>query len=127
MAQSFGEALRKARDVRGLSSTETARRSGISPAYLNRLENDTVKRPSPEVLHHLSEALGVPYAQLMALAGYRVPGIEEATDPSRLGAALFADLTEDEEEELLEYLAWYRSRKQARLSRQLPRATEESR
>ena len=117
MAQSFGETLRNARDVRGLSSTEAARRAGISPAYLSRLENDTVKRPSPEVLHHLGETLGVPYAELMVLAGYRVPGIEEAPDPNRLRAALFADLTEDEQEELLEYLAWYRSRKQARASR----------
>jgi transcriptional regulator with XRE-family HTH domain len=117
MAPSFGNVLRKARDVRGLSSTETARRAGISPAYLSRLENDTVKRPSPEVLHHLSEAVGVPYAELMALAGYRVPGIEEEPDTKRLSAALFADVTEDELEELVAYLAWYRSRKHARASK----------
>jgi transcriptional regulator with XRE-family HTH domain len=122
MAQSLGETLRKARDVRGLSSTEAARRAWISPAYLSRLEHDTVKRPSPEVLHHLSETLGVPYTELMALAGYRIPGIEEAPDPNRLSAALFADLTEDEQEELLEYLAWYRTRKKARASRRSSRA-----
>ena len=117
MGQSFGETLRKARDVRSLSTTETARRARISPAYLNRLENDTVKRPSPEVLHTLSETLAVPYADLMILAGYKVPGIEPLPDRSRIGAALFADLTEDEQEELVEYLAWYRSRKRARASR----------
>ena len=49
-------------------------RPGSRPAYLSRLENDAVKKPSPHVLHQLSEALGVPYADLMRLSGYRVPG-----------------------------------------------------
>jgi hypothetical protein len=30
-----------------------------------------------------------------------------------VGAALFADLTDDERDELLEYLAWYRKRKRS--------------
>ena len=55
----------------------------------------------------------MPYGQLMALVGYAVPGVEEPDD-ARLGAALFADLTDDERDELLEYLAWYRARKRSR-------------
>ena len=45
-----------------------------SPAYLSKLENDAVKKPSPHVLQQLSEALAVPYAELMRLSGYRVRG-----------------------------------------------------
>ena len=63
------------------------------------------------MLHRLSEALGLPYAELMALVGYQVPGLDDAPDPVRLAAGLFADLTEDERDELVEYLAWYRARK----------------
>jgi transcriptional regulator with XRE-family HTH domain len=114
VAMSVGMLLRQARELRGLSSVETARTALISPAYLNKLENDAVRRPSPDVLHRLSEVLEVPYAELMALVGYPVPGREEPPDPARLRAALFADLTDDEREELLEYLAWYRARKRSR-------------
>ena len=114
MTFSFGAVLRQAREVRGLSAIETARRAAISSAYLSKLEKDAVKRPSPQVLHQLAEVLGVPYAELMVLVGYRVPGDDEPADTARLGATLFADLTEDERDELLEYLAWYRARQRSR-------------
>jgi len=110
---STGQALKGARQVRGLSVADAARASDISAAYLNRLESDSVKRPSPHVLHQLSAALAVPYAELMRLSGYPVPG-ETAQPPSdALGSALFADLTDDERDELLEYLAWYRTRRRS--------------
>ena len=114
MAPSIGNALRQAREVRELSAVDAARASGISPAYLNRLENDAVRKPSPHVLHRLSEALGLPYADLMRLSGYRVPGEAGRTSNEAIGTALFANLTEDEREELLEYLAWYRTRRRSR-------------
>ncbi|MEA2609396.1 MAG: hypothetical protein QOJ75_1639 [Chloroflexota bacterium] len=110
MTLSFGSVLRQAREVRGLSAIETARTAGISSAYLSKLENDSVKKPSPQVLHQLAEVLAVPYAELMTLVGYRVPGVEQPTDAARLNAALFADLTDEERDELVEYLAWYRAR-----------------
>ena len=69
MSLSTGQALRKAREVRGISAADAARSAGISAAYLNRLENDTVKRPSPLVLDQLSEVLAVPYAELMEHIG----------------------------------------------------------
>ena len=113
MAPSFGTVIRQARDVRGLSSLEAARAAGISAAYLSKLENDGVKKPSPPVLHRLSEALGVPYAELMRLNGYRLPGEPVAGPVESLGAALFADITADERDELVEYLAWYRARRRS--------------
>jgi transcriptional regulator with XRE-family HTH domain len=50
-----------------------ARRAGISSAYLSKLENDSVRRPSPAILYRLGEVLGVPYVELMALAGHPLP------------------------------------------------------
>jgi transcriptional regulator with XRE-family HTH domain len=111
---SFGATLKQAREVRELSAIDAARAARISPAYLSKLENDAVKKPSPHVLQQLSEALAVPYAELMRLSGYRVPGGSEDNTPTTVGAALFADLTDDEREELLEYLAWYRARRRSR-------------
>ena len=113
MARSLGEVLKLAREVRALSAVETARAAGISAAYLSKLENDAVKKPSPPVLHRLSEALAVPYAELMRLSGYAVPGTADVRPTGMVETALFADLTDDEREELLEYLAWYRARRRS--------------
>jgi transcriptional regulator with XRE-family HTH domain len=113
MARSIGSVLRQAREVRELSAVDAARAAGISAAYLSKLENDGVKKPSPHVLLQLSEALAVPYADLMQLSGYHVPGASKTNPVVAIGAALFSDVTEDEQEELLHYLAWYRTRKRS--------------
>ncbi len=101
--------------MRRLAAVDVARAAGISAAYLSKLENDAVKKPSPPILHQLSEALKVPYAELMRLSGYVVPGetVHTSAAPGAIGTALFADLTDDERDELLDYLAWYRARKGA--------------
>jgi len=111
---SMGTVLRQAREVREMSAVDAARAAGISAAYLSKLEGDAVKKPSPLVLHQLSKALTVPYADLMRLSGYPLPGDARGTLADTVGAALFVDLTEDERDELLEYLAWYRSRRRSR-------------
>ena len=113
MATSFGAVLKQARDVRGLSGADAARAAGISAAYLSKLENDGVKTPSPNVLYQLSEALAVPYADLMMLSGYVVPGPANPDPAATVSAALLAGLTDDEREEIVEYLAFRRARRQA--------------
>lgn len=113
MDRSIGAVLRQARKVRELSAIDAARAAGISAAYLSKLEKDAVKHPSPHVLHQLSEALALPYSDLMRLSGYRVPGDADAGEKATVGEALFAGLTDDERDELLEYLAWYRSRRRS--------------
>ena len=114
MAPPFGSLLRRAREVRELSGSDAARAAGISAAYLSKLESDAVKKPSPHVLHQLSEALAVPYAELMRLSGYRVPGETDDKAAETVSTALFADLSDEERDELLEYLAWYRARRRTR-------------
>jgi transcriptional regulator with XRE-family HTH domain len=115
MAASLGAVLKQARGVRQLSVNDAARAAGISAAYLSKLEHDAVKKPSPPVLHQLGEALRLPYGELMHLSGYRVPGTPVQPAGGELDAALFADLTDDERAELVEYLAWYRARRRAGL------------
>ena len=113
MAPAIGPLLKRTRQVRALSAADVARAAGISAAYLSKLERDSVKKPSPPVLHQLSEVLAVPYAELMRASGYPVPGDGAAPTQDTIGAALFADITVDERDELLEYLAWYRARRQS--------------
>jgi transcriptional regulator with XRE-family HTH domain len=114
MAGSIGSMLRQAREIRALSAVDAARAAGISAAYLSKLEGDGVKRPSPQVLHALGRALAVPYIELMRLCGYPVPDVSASVptgDP--VNAALFGDLAPEERDELVEYLAWYRTRRRS--------------
>jgi HTH-type transcriptional regulator, competence development regulator len=108
--QPFGTVLRQAREVRGLSGIDAARMTGISAAYLSKLENDAVRKPSPPVLHQLSEALTVPYAELMRMAGYHVPG---ATDKNHSRSGALRRPLGRRAGELIEYLAWYRGRRRS--------------
>ena len=114
MPPTFGTVLKQAREVRELSAIDAARAAAISPAYLSRLENDAVKRPSPHVLHQLSEALALPYAELMRLTGYHLPAHSQPSESGTVSSALFSVLTDDVRDELLEYLAWYRARRRSR-------------
>lgn len=113
MGLSLGAALKQARDVREMSAADVARTAGISGAYLSKLESDAVKKPSPHVLNQLSQALSVPYAELMSLSGYPLPIRSKEPVGGGVAAALFADLTDDERDEMIEYLAWYRARRRA--------------
>ena len=106
-----GVYLRSLRDTRSLSLREVERQSGVSNAVLSQIESGQVKRPSPDTLYKLSELYGVPYEELMNRAGYPVPSrhVGEAQSAqsvfNRLGT-----VTQDEEQELLDYLAFLRSR-----------------
>ena len=102
------------RTARGftLRQVEEATDHAVSNAYLSQLEKGKVQKPSPNVLHCLAAAYAVPYEVLMEKAGYLLPPVEgEGKRPRRLGAFAIADLTAEEEEELLKYLAFIRSRK----------------
>lgn len=110
-AASLGTQLHEVRKMRNWSLKAVAEPAGISAAYLQKLERDEVKRPSPHVLHALADVLNVPYEKLMELAGYVFPaGDKRKVKPgSVLAYALSSeDISEDEAEALARYLRWYR-------------------
>ncbi len=113
--EKLGDRLRQVRKMRGWTLREAAEKAGISPAYLQKLEQDRVRSPSPNVLYGLAEQLKVPYSELMKLAGYVVPRDGRGRKPmgdSVLAHALSSeDLTDEEAEELAKYLSWFRSQK----------------
>jgi transcriptional regulator with XRE-family HTH domain len=110
--QSLGEFLKAAREGKGLTLRAVERETEVSNAYLSQLEGDKIQRPSPLKLHRLCELYEVSYPTALELAGYPVP------DNSRVGveheglAARIGPLTADEENELLQYLEFMRSRRQ---------------
>ncbi len=66
----LGDAIREGRERHHLSMQATASQAGISAAYQFKLEGGFVRTPSPRVLHRLGGVLGLPYPNLMKLAGY---------------------------------------------------------
>ena len=116
----LGPFIKKARqDVHmTLRDVEEATGKEVSNAYLSQLESGKITKPSPHILYSLSTALGVAYESLMERAGYIVPAATRAEgargDVEKHGrAATFAieNLSAAEENQLLDYLTYIRSKR----------------
>jgi transcriptional regulator with XRE-family HTH domain len=100
------------RAAKGFSLREVEEATGktVSNAYLSQLENGKINNPSPNVLHSIAKVYRVPYEALMEKAGYLLPSESGGGRRKRLAAFAIDDLTAEEEEELLKYLAFLRTR-----------------
>lgn len=65
----IGEFIKKLREERKLSINQLALYSDVSAAHISRIERG-LREPSPEILKKVSQALKVPYEDLMKIAGY---------------------------------------------------------
>lgn len=112
---SLGAFLKKARQDMKLSLRDVEEATGkeVSNAYLSQLESGKITKPSPHILYSLSTALGVAYDSLMERAGYIVPSAARPHGIKHGRAATFAinNLTAEEENELLDYLSYLRSKR----------------
>ena len=108
----LGALLADLRKAKGFSLREVEEATGkaVSNAYLSQLENGKISKPSPNILHSLAEVYAVPYEALMEKAGYLLPSEHGGGRRKPLAAFAIDDLTVEEEEELLKYLAFLRSR-----------------
>lgn len=110
----LGEYLANVRAIKKMKLREVEEASGglVSNAYLSQLEHGRISKPSPNILHSLAEVYGVSYETLMEKAGYIATG---TTKPGRRHGRVptFAkeSLTPEEEEELIKYLAFLRSKR----------------
>lgn len=111
--QTLGECLKLARELRKLSLRDVEKGTGISNPYLSQLENNKINKPSPFYLHKLASLYNIDYEMLMEAAGYVLKSVRPEGAPKTLaGAALFSveKLTPEEEQELVKYLHFLRSR-----------------
>ena len=111
----LGRYLASIRTDRGLTQrdVEKATSKVVSNAYLSQIENDQIKKPSPNILHALAELYALSYEDLMERAGFVVPTRSRSIGERHGRVATFADhhLTPEEEKELVQYLGYLRSRK----------------
>lgn len=111
----LGQYLASIREDRGLTlrDVEKATNKTVSNAYLSQIENNQIKRPSPNILHALAELYEVAYENLMERAGFITPTRSRSNAQRHGRVATFGGhtLTQAEEAELVQYLSFIRSRK----------------
>jgi len=117
----LGQYLWDLRQATGLSLREVEEASGVSNAYVSQLETGKITKPSPDILHRLSEGysarlpknatIACSFHRMMELAGYIVAEKKPGARAGRLPTFATEELTDEEEEELLKYLAFIRMRK----------------
>ena len=70
----LGDIIRERRQDRGLSLRDLSQVTGIHPSYIGRIEQGLLKRPAPDYVQLLGQALDLPVADLFVLAGYQGAG-----------------------------------------------------
>lgn len=110
MSKSLGQCLRRHRAIAQLTLRQVEEACGVSNAYLSQLENDKIKKPSANVLYKIAQLYGVSIDVFLVAAGII------ADDPKRPTMLSSGALSSEEENLLLEYLAFLRSKKPATLN-----------
>ena len=114
--ENLGTFLALARSDMGLTLRAVESQTGISNAYLSQLEHGKIRTPAPQYLYKLAELYRLPYELLMELAGHPVPKSETSTlvqTPNTFSARI-GSVTKEEEETLIDYLQFIRSKKRRR-------------
>lgn len=108
MTNSLGSTLREARELISLTLRQVEEATGISNAYLSQLENDKIKKPSANVLYKLASIYRVDMNSLLRATGIikkSDEGIKSVSDEFSNSIAFYAkDLSEDERQEVLDFL-----------------------
>ena len=96
-----------------MREVEEATGKQVSNAYLSQIENGKILKPSPNILHVLSELYSISYEKLMDMAGYFTSAAHRAEGERHGRIPTFAEhnLTPDEETQLMDYLKFIRGRK----------------
>ena len=118
---SLATELRRIRKITGYSLRDVENQTDISNAYLSQLERGSAKRPSADKLTKLASVYGVDPRDFLALAGYIPSNSEEASNGTKNGesralsaamrALLATDFNEEEEQQLLDFAAFLRSKR----------------
>lgn len=121
MTEDLARRLSQLRKLKGASLRDVEAETGISNAYLSQLERGVAAQPAPEKLRRLADFYGIPYETLLSAAGYldqlpATPSFIGATAepmPPLLDAISTANLSEEEQEMVIDYIAFIRSRKKS--------------
>ncbi|MBM4072351.1 MAG: helix-turn-helix transcriptional regulator [Planctomycetes bacterium] len=69
MTQPFGSFIRHAREAKKISLRKLAKRIGVSPTYLSKIERDEFRPPAEDKVKVIADILGCDADALLARAG----------------------------------------------------------
>jgi len=116
----LGQELRRLRLLKGwtLRDVEERTKKKVSNSFLYQLESDNVKEPSPNVLYELSVVYEASYPDLLKLAGFVVPRSSPKASPNSASVAFDAlNLTEEERDEVMDFIEFRRRKKKKQVRR----------
>ncbi len=64
----FGAYVRREREDRGFGLREMAKKVGVSPTYMSKVERDEFKPPAEDKIRKIADILGIDVDELLALA-----------------------------------------------------------
>ncbi|MCI0341264.1 MAG: helix-turn-helix domain-containing protein [Planctomycetales bacterium] len=107
-ATGFAEALVAARRAAGLSQAESARRAGVTPAYLSMVERGLRPPPSDEAVARLADAVGASRVEMLSLAHLTRAPADLRDRMARLNARLSRQraMWRGYDEEILPFTIW---------------------
>lgn len=113
----LGDFIRRTRNDKGLSCAEVSNRSGrhveaISASYVNRIENNQIKDPSPTILRALADGLDIPPADVLLRAAGLVPPGEPAEEHHLV--TRFRELSQDRRIDVVNIVDMYFAEKSSR-------------
>lgn len=97
--------IKEHREKLNISKRRLSELSSLSHTEINRLENGERKNPSPPRLKSIANGLGVSYEEIMQAAGYL------DTTPVITAKISFADLTEDEQDQVWTLIQFLRAKR----------------
>lgn len=109
--KSLGKTLKDSRELIPLTLRQVEQAIGISNAYLSQLENDKIRQPSANVLYKLANLYNIELDSLLAAAGIIQKNPAKKSKLLNTIALSAENLSEGEEEELLNYLKYLRTKK----------------
>lgn len=105
--QNLSKCLSEVRSQKGFTLRQVEEATGVSNAYLSQLENGKIKKPSANVLYKLSSFYGLVIEEVFYHAGL----INEKPDPSKITSIGAFAITQEEEQQLLDFLSFLRHKK----------------
>lgn len=114
MCETIGARIRRIRDQRGLTQENLSEIADVNRVTLAKYETDKVK-PGSVVLTRLAHALGVSTDYLLGREEPAAPTLDEQlSDIDFALSGEIRDLTDDEKQDILDYVRFKRSQKKAR-------------
>lgn len=96
--------IKELREQAGLNSKQLAKRSGLSPAYISKLEKGKYETISLQTSKQLSEGLGITLKMLLEQLGFIKNDKEQNSDAKMNDLSLRSDgYTFEEAQKIIEY------------------------